>query len=196
MRVSQGVKAGVAALGLLIAATTAGCSSTVDGVAACPGCGADTEPDFPTPRPSTPTPTLATTAPSTAATTISQPPSSSAAPRPAGQTLPANANGYVYIETRSGKTRCQISAGNVGCESAFADAPVTDGQPATGVEVSASGSNRWVVGNLGAMPTTTIDYATYSAVGWTIVADTGGTTFTNDGTGHGMFVSTDRVDFF
>ena len=54
-----------------------------------------------------------------------------------------------------------------------------DGQPATGVEVSASGSNRWVLGNLGAMPTTTIDYATYEAVGWTIVADSTGTTFTN-----------------
>jgi hypothetical protein len=46
------------------------------------------------------------------------------------------------------------------------------------------------------MPTTTIGYDTYRAVGWTIVADSGGTTFTNDGTGHGMFVSTERVDFF
>ena len=46
------------------------------------------------------------------------------------------------------------------------------------------------------MPTTTIGYATYNAVGWTIVADSTGTTFTNDATGHGMFISTDRVDFF
>lgn len=176
----------MAAAFLATAAMTAGCSNTIDGVASCPGCGADAEPDFPTTRPPT-----------------SEPPTTSFAPtptipeRPSGaRTLPPNAAGYVYIETRSGKTRCQISADNVGCESDFSDAPIVDGQPATGVEVSASGSNRWVLGNLGAMPTTTIDYATYGAVGWTIVADSTGTTFTNDSTGHGMFISTDRVDFF
>lgn len=169
---------------------TAGCGSTVDGVATCPGCGSGTEPDFPTTRPSVPP----TSAPPT---TTSSPPSSTTSERPAGgETLAPNANGYVYIETRSGKTRCQISADTVGCESDFSNAPVVDGQPATGVEVSASGSNRWVLGNLGAMPTTAIAYATYQAVGWTIVADSTGTAFTNDATGHGMFVSTDRVDFF
>lgn len=165
---------------------TAGCSNTVDGVASCPGCGNGTEPDFPTTRPSRPP--------------ASPSPGSSSTPtpeRPSGaETLPPNTAGYVYIETRSGLTRCQISADNVGCESDFSDAPVVDGQPATGVEVSAGGSHRWVLGNLGAMPTTTIDYATYSAVGWTIVADSTGTMFTNDESGHGMFVSTDRVDFF
>jgi len=119
-----------------------------------------------------------------------------AQPRPGGRTLPANDNGYVYIETQSGMTRCQISADTVGCESEFSDSPIVDGENANGVEVSASGSNRWLLGNLGAMPTTTIGYDTYRAVGWTIVADSGGTTFTNDGTGHGMFVSTERVDFF
>ena len=169
---------------------TAGCGSTVDGVATCPGCGSGTEPDFPTTRPSPPPN-------SEPPTTTSGKPSPTTSERPAGgETLPPNDNGYVYIETTSGKTRCQLSADTVGCESDFSDAPVVDGQPATGVEVSASGSNRWVLGNLGAMPTTTIDYATYSAVGWTIVADSTGTTFTNDSTGHGMFVSTDRVDFF
>lgn len=189
MRVSR-VKVGIAAALLATAAMTAACSTTVDGVASCPGCGGDTEPDFPTTRPSpSPTPEPPTTSSSAPSTTASQ--------RPAGgETLPPNDNGYVYIETRSGKTRCQISADNVGCESDFSDAPIIDGQPATGVEISAGGSNRWVLGNLGAMPTTTIDYATYQAVGWTIVADGTGTTFTNDTTGHGMFVSTDRVDFF
>ena len=191
MRISR-VKAGIAAALLVTAAMTAGCGGTVDGVATCPGCGNGTEPDFPTTRPSPP-PTAALP------TTTAAPPSTSPATpeRPTGgQTLPPNASGYVYIETRSGKTRCQISADNVGCESDFSEAPVVDGQPATGVEVSAGGSNRWVLGNLGAMPTTTIDYDTYSAVGWTIVADSTGTTFTNDDTGHGMFISTDRVDFF
>jgi hypothetical protein len=186
-------KAAVAAALLATAATISGCGGTVDGVATCPGCGSAAEPEFPTPRPipSTPSPTS-----SPSSTTSGQPaPTISTAPA-GGEVLPANEAGYVYIETRSGKTRCQISADNVGCESEFDEAPVIDGQKATGVEVSASGSSRWVVGNLGAMPTTAIGYSTYRAVGWSIVADSTGTTFTNDSTGHGMFVSTDRVDFF
>jgi len=118
------------------------------------------------------------------------------APPSGDGTLSPNSAGYVYIETKSGRTRCQISADNVGCESDFTDAPTVDGEQATGVEVSASGSNRWVVGNLGAMPTTTIDYASYEAVGWTIEADSNGTRFTNNDTGHGMFISTEAVEFF
>ena len=190
------MKAGIAATLLATATVTAGCSSTVGGLATCPGCGSATEPIPPTTRPSIATSTEPSTTTSGAPTPSSASTPSSSAQPGGGQTLPPNANGYVYIETRSGKTRCQISADTVGCESDFSGAPVVDGQPATGVEVSATGSNRWVLGNLGAMPTTTIDYATYSAVGWTIVADGTGTTFTNDATGHGMFVSTDRVDFF
>ncbi len=177
MRISRGLSAAVAAVGLL-AAALGGCSSTVDGVAICPGCGIDSEPEFPTTRPSATTP------------------APGARPPSGGEVLAPNANGYVYIETRSGRTRCQISADTVGCESDFSDAPTVDGEPATGVEVSASGDNRWVLGNLGAMPTVTIDYATYSAVGWTIEADAAGTRFTNDSTGHGMFVSSEQVDFF
>ncbi len=187
MRTSHGgglrIRLGLAAA-CVLTATVAGCGSTVDGVATCQGCGGGTEPEFSTPRPTPSTPSEPPTEPST-----------TTAPA-GGPTLEPNENGYVYIETRSGKTRCQISAENVGCESEFTDSPIVDGEHANGVEVSASGSNRWVLGNLGAMPTTTIDYDTYHAVGWTIVADETGTTFTNDSTGHGMFVSTDRVDFF
>lgn len=190
MRISP--RAAIAAALLATAAALSGCGGTVDGVATCPGCGSGTEPDFPTPRPIPSTPTTT----SSPTPTSSQPkPTTTKAPS-GGEVLPANEAGYVYIETKSGRTRCQISADNVGCESDFADAPVVDGQKATGAEVSATGSNRWVVGNLGAMPTTTIDYATYHAVGWSIVADSTGTTFTNDSSGHGMFISTDRVDFF
>jgi hypothetical protein len=181
VRITPRVRACVAAAGLLVA-TLAGCSTTVDGVATCPGCGTGTEPEFPTTRP-TPVP------PSQSESPTPQPPSG-------GETLSPNEAGYVYIETKSGKTRCQLSAESVGCEADFADAPTVGGEQATGVEVSASGDNRWVVGNLGAIPTVTIDYATYSAVGWTIDADPSGTLFTNDDTGHGMFVSTEKVDFF
>jgi len=184
-----GLRAGLAT-GCLLIALTAGCSSTVDGVAICPGCGIDSEPAFPTTRPGTTAPsTPPTSAPSVPAPTDTQRPSG-------GQTLAPNSNGYVYIETRSGRTRCQISADTVGCESEFTDSPMIDGTRANGVEVSSTGSNRWVLGNLGAMPTTTIGYDTYTAVGWTIVADSTGTTFTNDSTGRGMFISTERVQFF
>ena len=179
---SGAVRAALTAVWLVAAgAAAAACSSTVDGVATCPGCGIDSEPEFPTTRPTQPT---SPTSP-TATTPATEP-----------GTLEPNAAGYVYIETSSGLTRCQISADTVGCESDFTDSPTVDGVPATGVEVSASGSNRWVVGNLGAMPTVSIDYDTYHAVGWTIEASSDGTRFTNDQTGHGMFVSTGQVDFF
>ncbi len=184
MRISPGVRAGIAAGCLLTALLAAGCSTTVDGAATCPGCGIGTEPDFPTARPTTEPPSTPSV------------PSTGTQPPAGVQTLAPNANGYVYIETRSGKTRCQISADTVGCESEFTDSPLIDGERANGVEVSAGGSSRWVLGNLGAMPTTTIDYATYYAVGWTIKADTNGTQFTNADTGHGMFVSTEGVGFF
>lgn len=178
MRTPYRVRAGFAIAWLLVAGTTGACTSTVDGVATCPGCGNGIEPEFPTTRP---TPTTAVPSP---------------APEAPPGTLTPNASGYVYIETKSGTTRCQISADTVGCESQFTDSPIIDGEQATGVEVSASGANRWVVGNLGAMPTVTIDYDSYHAVGWTIESDSDGTRFTNDGTGHGMFVSTGEVDFF
>ena len=180
---SNGVKAGLGVVWLVVAgATAAGCSNTINGAATCPGCGSGVEPSFPTSRPSVTT----TTTPAPTATVV---------PSPGGDTLPSS-GGYVYIETKSGQTRCQISAGSVGCESDFTNSPVVDGQPANGVEVTAGGSMRWITGNLGDIPTTTIDYATYHAVGWTIEASDKGTRFTNDGTGHGMFVSTEQVDVF
>ena len=181
VRISTGMRAGVVAAWLLaIVASAAGCATTVDGAAICIGCGNATEPEFPNARPGAPT-TMPTPVP---------------VPPPTGEALSPNSAGYVYIETKSGKTRCQISADNVGCESNFTDPPTVDGGPANGVEVSAGGSNRWVLGNLGAMPTITIGYATYSAVGWTIEADSSGTRFTNDQTGRGMFISTEAVEFF
>ena len=183
VRMSNAVKAGLAVVWLVVAgATAAGCSNTVDGAATCPGCGAGGEPNFPTERPTV------TTTPPTSTTPV--------APAPGGDTLPPSSGGFVFIETKSGQTRCQISADKVGCESNFTNSPVVDGEPANGVEVTADGSLRWITGNLGAIPTTTIDYATYHAVGWTIEASDKGTRFTNDGTGHGMFVSTDEVDVF
>jgi hypothetical protein len=102
----------------------------------------------------------------------------------------------VFIETKSGRTRCQISSEAVGCEAQFTHSPVQDGVPANGVNVSADGQMKWLVGNLGDIPAVTLDYQTYSAQGWTIAASSSGTRFSNDETGHGMFVSIESVEAF
>ena len=171
---------------LVSVAALAGFQSSIDGTATREPDTTFTEPEFPTPRPTRPTP--------------APPPSTPDAPttRPApsnGEVLEPQ-NGYVFIQTKTGKTRCQLDEQEVGCESAFTNAPEVDGLPANGVRLSADGELSWVLGNLGAIPAVTLDYRTYSAVGWTIVADENGTRFTNDGTGHGMVISVEGVESF
>lgn len=172
---------------LLAGLLAAGCSSTVDGnPVASPGAGAP-EPTYPKTRPSVPSPTAKPPRPSAPASPTA----------PAGAIpLPPDHNGYVFIETKSGQTRCQINAENVGCEAEFTNSPIRDGERANGVNVTASGDVQWVVGNLGDIPTVKIDYRTYDAAGWTIAATQSGTRFTNNGTGHGMFVSVEHVETF
>ncbi|ORW01061.1 hypothetical protein [Mycobacterium kyorinense] len=167
--------------GLLIA----GCGSTVDGTpSAAPGAGR-TEPSYPKARPPLP-PTAKPSQPASPSPTA-----------PAGAIpLPADPDGYVFIETKSGQTRCQIAKDNVGCEAPFTNSPMQDGEHANGVSITASGDVHWVLGNLGDIPAVTIDYRTYDAQGWTIAASQSGTRFTNDHTGHGMFVSIEKVDTF
>ena len=148
-----------------------------------------TEPSFPTSRPTRPTaapPRTITPTPSGSPTV--------AAP-PGAEVLPPD-NAYVFIETKSGKTRCQLNEDEVGCESEFTNSPVMDGMHANGVRLTASGEVSWLVGNLGDIPAVTLDYRTYRAVGWTIEATEDGTRFTNDRTGHGMVVSVEGVQTF
>jgi hypothetical protein len=114
---------------------------------------------------------------------------------PGAEVLPPE-NGYVFIETKSGKTRCQLSTAEVGCEAQFTNSPVLDGSHANGVRLTANGELSWLVGNLGDIPVVTLNYRTYKAVGWTIDAGEDGTRFTNDGTGHGMTVSIGGVQAF
>ena len=97
---------------------------------------------------------------------------------------------------QSGQTRCQIDSDSVGCEAPFTNPPIEDGEKANGVNITAAGEVQWVAGNLGDIPTVTIDYQTYDAAGWTIDATESGTRFTNQHTGHGMFVSIEKVDTF
>lgn len=174
-------------LALAATALIAGCSTTIDGrPVAGPGAGRP-EPTFPTTtrppvHPPTPSPRPGT-------------PSTSAVP-PGTTELPAHDSGLVFIETKSGKTRCQISVSSVACEAQFTDSPLRDGQHANGVRVTADGGVEWVLGNLGAIPVVTIDYRKYLAQGWIIDATIDGTRFTKNGTGHGMFVSIERVNTF
>jgi hypothetical protein len=167
----------------------AGCSSTVEGrPIAAPGVG-PTEPSFPTSRPTA-------APPSSSAPTPAPPPSTPTSPTPGAIPLRPDQNGYVFIETKSGLTRCQINKDSVGCEAPFTNSPIQDGEHANGVHITSGGNVQWIMGNLGAIPTVTIDYQTYDAQGWTIVASKDGTRFQNNGTGHGMFVSIDKVSAF
>ncbi|OBA75454.1 hypothetical protein A5641_25895 [Mycobacterium sp. 1554424.7] len=200
MQLSQKTRLSLAGGSLLLSAVLAGpalvsgCSSHIDGKpVATPGTG-PTEPTFPTPRPTTttPAPTSTSPAPSTSPTGPASPTTPPAGVIP----LPPDHNGYVFIETKSGVTRCQINKETVGCEAPFTNSPLQDGEHANGVSISAGGNVQWVLGNLGAIPTVTIDYKTYAAQGWTINATEQGTRFTNDRTKHGMFVSVEKVNTF
>ena len=169
---------------LAAGALIAGCQSGTDGTAVT-SSESPTEPSFPTSRPARPT----------AAPPQTITPAPPALP-PAAEALPPDDSGYVYIETKSGQTRCQIDEQAVGCEAEFTGSPMQDGVRANGVNVTADGTVEWIVGNLGDIPAVTIDYRTYSAVGWTIAATSEGTRFTNQRTGHGMFVSIEEVETF
>lgn len=183
---------GVAVMAALGATALVSCSTTTGGNPVCPGCGTLAEPSVPNTRPPVDTPTALPPPPP-----VEPPgPTATAAPSPGAETLPANDQGYVFVETKSGKTRCQLNEQTVGCESQFANSPEVDGAPANGVSVSSTGNLSWVLGNLGAIPAVTLDYRTYNAAGWTIAASSDGTRFTNDATGHGMFVATEGVEAF
>lgn len=169
---------------LLCAALISGCHSTTPGSpVASPGAG-PTEPSSPKAKPSIPS------------STPSQPAPSSGAPPAGAIPLLPDANGRVFIETKSGQTRCQLDSDSVGCEAPFTNPPMEEGEKANGVNITAAGEVQWVVGNLGDIPTVPIDYNTYDAVGWTIAATESGTRFTNQRTGHGMFVSIEKVDTY
>ncbi|HEY1842163.1 MAG TPA: hypothetical protein VGG53_18435 [Mycobacterium sp.] len=167
---------------LLSAALLSGCSLLIHGKPVASSGAGPTEPSFPKAKPSIPAP--------------ARPGPPSANPPAGAIPLPPDQNGYVFIETKSGQTRCQIASDGVGCEAQFTNSPMQDGERTNGVHVAASGAVQWVLGNLGDIPTVTIDYQTYDAEGWTIAASESGTRFTNEQTGHGMFVSVEKVDTF
>jgi hypothetical protein len=170
---------------LALVAVLTGCQSSTPGTSIT-SPKSPTEPNFPTSRPTRPT---------AAPTKTLTPAPTTTAAAPGAEVLPPE-DGYVFIETKSGKTRCQLSTAEVGCEAQFTTSPVMNGMHANGVRVTADGEVSWLVGNLGDIPVVTLDYRTYSAVGWTIDAREDGTRFTNDRTGHGMNVAIDGVQAF
>jgi hypothetical protein len=113
---------------------------------------------------------------------------------------PACADGYQFVRTASGQVRCGVAVSEVGCErtagEGFLNAP-TSGRPAGWhwnlAIVNSGGGFRWDVGNVGGAyidQDLVMGYGqAYNINGWTIQTSTGGTRFTKNSTGRGMFVS-------
>jgi hypothetical protein len=124
----------------------------------------------------------------------------------------ADADSHSYVRTQSGKTRCLVMTNDVGhgggpavaCEytPGFPQAPVSSGGFHFDIaSVDAAGNLKWDIGNIGGAGTPQNDIVlnygrTYHLQGWTIQPSFEGTRFTNDATGHGMFVSIDNVRAF
>jgi hypothetical protein len=124
----------------------------------------------------------------------------------AAQTAPhAVATDYQYVRTASGLVRCVVGQAEVACERGSADgfpqAPASaDGGRWNLAITNAGGSFKWNEGNIGGADIdqdVVLAYGkTYRFNGWTIMPSSDGTRFTNDGTGHGMFVSVENVSSF
>ncbi|WP_157576516.1 hypothetical protein [Mycobacterium sp. GA-2829] len=104
--------------------------------------------------------------------------------------LPPNSYGYVTVETLSGRVRCMVESEQVICETGETN------WPEHGVSIATDGSVRFADGNLGDIQPTKMQYRTYRAMGWTIVASETGTRFSNDRTGRGAMVSAESVQPF
>ena len=77
--------------------------------------------------------------PVTSASPPTKPGTATAGPPAGAESLPPDESGYVFIETKSGQTRCQIDEQAVGCEAPFTNTPIQDGVRANGVNLTADG---------------------------------------------------------
>lgn len=164
------------------------------------GCQNGPRENAPTALPSTstisivpPLPVTTTTAPTTAVTRPNP-------PLATGPMLTPNAEGAraVLVLSKSGLTYCEVYDDQVACFAKFNNPPlVGNGVRPNIVIMNSSGTIKWVQGDSGfvAVPVR-MDYGTYHALDWTIVAEDTGTTFTNDRTRHGMRVSVQSVTPF
>ena len=117
----------------------------------------------------------------------------------------ADPSNYQYVRTVSGLVRCVVSSDWVHCErgsiDGFPQAPAKpDGGHFNNAHVTAGGTFNWSDSNIGGASIdndVVLDYGkTYRFHGWTILPNSDGTRFTNDATGHGMFVSIQDVHSF
>jgi hypothetical protein len=87
---------------------------------------------------------------------------------------------------------CQLTNGQP-----FAQAPFSETKPnprLTLAVVRAGGQFQWDLGSVaGGQPTNLSVGQTYHANGWTILAAEGRSTYSNDATGHGMWIGPDYV---
>jgi hypothetical protein len=128
---------------------------------------------------------------------------------------------FVNVQTPSPPMRCEVGSDddsgvpgvpgmgpNVVCQTAgFPQSPMNPapypgwpGDPLVLHQdqaiITASGQFTWRTANLGMAPPSQPDIVvvneqTYHFVGWTVAPTGEGTTFTNDATGHGMFIASD-----
>jgi hypothetical protein len=116
----------------------------------------------------------------------------------------ADPSDYQYVQTVSGAVRCVLSSDHVSCERSSADGfpgapPSESGGNMNIARIDADGSFEWGLANMGSPdggPVTLAYDQPYQFNGWTVAPSFDGTRFTNDATGHGMFVSIDGVDPF
>jgi hypothetical protein len=117
----------------------------------------------------------------------------------------ADPNDYQYVRTETGAVRCVISAAHIGCERSsidgFPGAPKSQSGPGNWnvAGLDADGAFAWGESNIGGVEAdeVTLTYGrSYAIKGWTVEPSFDGTRFTNDVSGHGMFVSIDGVDPF
>lgn len=121
--------------------------------------------------------------------------------------IAAHAEVGVFVETQSGAVTCDVLANMVGCwhYGGFPAAPVNTevGRPYNMAIINTRGGFEWNPGDIGTCkpgcvngPVVLRYGSTYHFNGWSISASSDGTRFTNDATGHGMFVSIDNVYSF
>ena len=125
----------------------------------------------------------------------------------------AGASEGQYVTTQSGRVRCWVTAtgsavsltppdgGSVICESGGFDSAPVPGPlyHMNNATVDAAGNFSFLMANLGQVSENqlTLSYGqTYNIQGWTILSGPDGTRFTNNATGHGMFVSIENTYAF
>ena len=117
----------------------------------------------------------------------------------------ADPSDFQYVRTETGAVRCVISAPHVGCERSSADgfpgAPKSQSGPGNWniASLDAGGAFTWGEGNIGGVDADEVTLAygqSYHFKGWTVDPSFDGTRFTDDESGHRMFVSITGVDPF